>query len=89
MLWRSTLRFDSAVICALGSAVPNSLRALRPLRSNKGTEHDNVSRYARSDPRAQITAESKRSVDRHSMSPGRLAPDATRDTYRMKRSATH
>ena len=56
ILWRSTLRFDFAVICALGSAVCNSLRALRPLRSNRHTEHDNVSRCARPDPRAQITA---------------------------------
>ena len=54
MLWRSALRADSAVICALGSAVCNSLLALRALRSNKHTEHE-LKRFA-PDPRAQITA---------------------------------
>ena len=79
MLWRSALCADSAVICALGSAVPNSLRALRPLRSDRGTEHDNVSRCARSDPRAQITAAP-------AMSPGRLAPAATDNWVGARRS---
>ena len=56
MLWRSALHADSAVICALGSAVPNSLRALRPLRSNKGTEHDETGE-ARRDPFFCFTGE--------------------------------
>ena len=79
----------AAVIWALGSD-----RAQRDTLSCSVCLFEWSGRRARNelhtaDPRAQITAESKRSVDRHSMSPGRLAPDATRDTYRMKRSAMH
>ena len=38
LLWRSTLRCDFAAMLGLGSASRNSLRALRPLRSNRRDE---------------------------------------------------
>ena len=52
LLWRSPLRSDFAAMLGLGSASRNSLRALRPLRSNRRDESVNEARK-RARPQAE------------------------------------
>jgi len=55
ILWRSPLRCDCAALIEPGPAPRNSLRALRPLRSNRRGEHE-LKRASAPVPSSIITA---------------------------------